>query len=47
MYQDIIPSYLWRQQATSAEATWLGPLRNPIQTLQVRIFLKFKQTSAK
>jgi len=29
------------EQASSAEATWPGPLRNPIQTFAVRIFLKF------
>lgn len=37
-FAHFIASYL---QATSAEATWPGPLRNPIQTFQVRIYLKF------
>jgi len=44
-----IPSYLWGGSiiAPSAEATKPGPLRDPMQTTLVSIYLSFWQTSVK
>jgi len=47
--QTFIPSYLWGGSviASSAEATKPGPLRNPMQTALVSIYMSFWQTSVK